>query len=862
MFARGLDGVAFLMLMLVPATRAQAPFCLPDADGDGHPLFGNPEAMLSHVLQQESDSGLVPVAGAIGDLDGDGDHDAVATYVWFYTNQSDVTTLSVMLNQGDGVFVPDAQYECGNYPSSVAIGDVDGDSLNDLAVTNTNAGTVSVLINVGGGTFPERLSYAVGQKPRSSVIADLDGDGDRDLAVANVQGGSVSILLNDGSGVFGPQVQYEVDFIPVASYVFVDPLPYGGPYLSAADLDADDDINQIVPSVFGVTVLKNDGAATFAGPESYAAQSSVWGVAIGDVDGDSDADIVTANDLADSVSVLLNDGAGVFAEPASYSIVFSSPSGLYQPATVSLGDLDGDCDLDLAVGLATGFSDTPILVNQGDGTFGPVQIGHTEIRPVVANLADLNCDGHVDLSIFALDVNRERLCVLINDGTGTLVTDQTNYDWYNPPTPFYWARPYDVGIADMDTDGHKDLVILNKGEASIPGNVALMFGEGGGAFGSPVHYVVSDFAPVSLALGDLDGDSDFDVILAGPESISSASPGWVSVLLNNGSDGLGAASPYPTGGLSTRAVVLGDLDGDTDLDVIAANKASNSVAVLLNDGSGTLSPPQLSPVSGGRPGAFSNPRSIAIGLLNDDEELDLVLSGDVGIGPVSESLGLLWGTGTGSFAIGPTIGPPPGVVDILASDLDADGDADLVVSTGNEAWEEHQVTVLRNDGVGEFTLEGQFGTSDMYGSGALAEGDFDGNGTIDVAVLANDAITVLLNQGGLDLSASASYGVGLTFATSVAAGDLDGDGDIDLVTTNTGGNTVSFLWNQGCRLIRSDLDGDGDVDLFDYQLLAGCWSGAAAPPPGACASTGADLDHDADVDLADAALFQNEFNPT
>src|SRR5262245_40466440 len=96
----------------------------------------------------------------------------------------------------------------GRSPDSVAIGDLDGDGDEDLAVANYYGDDVSVLLNEGRGTFATQVTYPVGDGPTAVSIADLDGDGDRDLAVANwaYPVGSASVLLNQGGGTFATSV--------------------------------------------------------------------------------------------------------------------------------------------------------------------------------------------------------------------------------------------------------------------------------------------------------------------------------------------------------------------------------------------------------------------------------------------------------------------------------------------------------------------------------------------------------------------------------------------------------------------------------------------------------------------------------
>src|SRR6266478_5631229 len=113
-------------------------------------------------------------------------------------------------------FSTSTNYLSGNNPFSVAIGDLNGDGIPDLAVANAAAGggssTVSVLLSNGDGSFQNQITYATGANPYFLAIGDLNGDGISDLAVANSAAGggssTVSVLLGNGDGSFQNQVTY------------------------------------------------------------------------------------------------------------------------------------------------------------------------------------------------------------------------------------------------------------------------------------------------------------------------------------------------------------------------------------------------------------------------------------------------------------------------------------------------------------------------------------------------------------------------------------------------------------------------------------------------------------------------------
>jgi hypothetical protein len=139
-------------------------------------------------------AGSKPQSVAAGDFNGDGVPDlAVANAGSYpYTDGS----VSVLLGNGDGTFRAAVSYAAGTAPTSVAVGDFNGDGLLDLAVAD--AGGVRVLLGNGDGTFRTTpISYVSGVSPNSVAVADFNGDGWPDLAVANFASNDVSLLLND-----------------------------------------------------------------------------------------------------------------------------------------------------------------------------------------------------------------------------------------------------------------------------------------------------------------------------------------------------------------------------------------------------------------------------------------------------------------------------------------------------------------------------------------------------------------------------------------------------------------------------------------------------------------------------------------
>ena len=361
----------------------------------------------------------------------------------------------------------------------------------------------------------------------------------------------------------------------------------------------------------------------------------------------------------------------------------------------------------------------------------------------------------------------------------------------------------DLALGDLDRDGDWDVVVANR---DSPATVWL--NDGAGQFSPhPVTPELDTGDGQAVVLGDLDRDGDVDAIFA----MSGAETVWLN-------DGLGNFSPHPTGpefGSATSLdLALGDVNGDGKLDVLVANADNEPETVWLNDGTGAFIPHSTVPAFG--EGVSTG---IALGDVDGDFDLDAVVANDNG---QPETVWL--NDGTGGFVLHPSV-PAFGAGDSQAvslADLDSDGDADAVIANANGEAE----TVWLNDGTGSFTPHP---TLPVFGAGnsvALAVGDVDGDLDLDVVVAngGNEPESVWLNDGlggFADAENPPAFGAGESMA--VALGDLDGDGDLDAVVANNGAETV---WrNEEMEVLSTQPGGNGGivqdgklVISFDYPV--------------------------------------------
>ncbi|CAF0906720.1 unnamed protein product [Adineta steineri] len=716
------------------------------------------------ILKSEAYSSIrddsLPHSIAVADLNNDGLLDIVVP-------NSGANNIGVFLRNSNNTFKAQTVYSTGlrSIPYAVAVSDFNNDQRIDIAVANFGNNNVGIFLGTDNGTFRSQTIFSTGSsRPRCLATGDFNKDGIIDIVVVNYGTNDIGILLGDGRGNFIKWTTFPTGF---------DSIPYS---LAIADVNHDNELDIVVANygTNNVGVLLGLGNGSFMSQTTFyiAYNSAPYSVTVHDLNNDTHIDIIVGCSNTNYVAVLLGFGNGLFSLPTKYSTGNNS-----SPRSITIGDFDKDNKVDIAVA-NYGTASVGIFFGYGNGTYSHQVTFYTsyDSLPYAIVSGDINNDTRLDIAVVNYDYNYVDIVLTYRNYS---FSDQITY-----PTIDVDSQPISIAVADFNNDNRPDFVVVNNNAD----NINVFLNDGNNTFLNQTTYL-TDSQPLSVAVGDFNNDTHPDIVVISVESgtigiffgFGNGIFSNQTILLNDDS-----SQPY--------TVAVGDLNNDSQLDIVVANKLSDNISIFFGYGNGSFSDAQTYSTNSG-----SRPVWVGIADFNNDNRSDIVV-----INGVSGDVGLFLGYDDDTFSyqivfsVGTGAGPNGGAI----GDLNADGRMDIVVNIYyNRAFQ-----ILLGFGNGTFVSKTIYSVGSLSRPSWCTIADWNNDQRLDIIVSSCDTNNIHMFVGygdGTFLSEQAySTGDGSCPLAS-GSGDLNNDGLLDVVVVNSRTNTVGvfleFTYMNGIR---------------------------------------------------------------
>jgi hypothetical protein len=529
-----------------------------------------------------------PTTAYVLDLNADGRQDVVVS-------EGVGATSHVLLGKGDGTFQPDMSY----LSFALILADMDGDGHPDL-VASVYPSQIEILRGNPDGTFATpTVVVTVPSTAFLISIGDFNGDGIRDLVFLTPTG--IGIVLATGNLTYGSLIS---SVAGTSGAVF-----YGGGDVTQGDFNHDGQMDIAMGVDGGIVVLLGHGDGTFASADWYDVGYTVGTVAVADFNSDKVADIAVTVP-ATYPRLLLGQHSGTFTLAPDQNQIYGQMAA---STSMAVGDFSGDGKKDLDIlevtnsyphgqslvfpgagnamfaspqyipagpsvvadlngdgrsDLVFTFVGLTAMLGQSDGSFVEVDTPLRNASGGVAAVGDVNRDGKPDLLVFEYPILR----LWLGKGDGSFTQSNLVGD------PNLGVFSQSIAIVDLDGDGNGDVVLAPDNSLTNPAAATIFYGNGDGTFQNAV-FLPASHQYLQMVVVDVNQDNKPDLVFTDGKGIA--------VVSNLGARVFDHEEHYVAGeGITGLSVA--DVNGDGFPDIVAADGSGTVVSVLLNQPNGIV----------------------------------------------------------------------------------------------------------------------------------------------------------------------------------------------------------------------------------------------------------------------------------
>ena len=717
--------------------------------------------------------------------------------------------IGIFFGYGNGTFQSQIIYSTveKSSPQYLAVGDLDSDNRTDLVIVDTTNNQLHILSGYRNGSFEEMSTYdGVPQsQPFSLVVGDFNNDNQSDIAVANY-GTNTALILTDYSVKKSTRI---------TNYFIGSPRRIGSVVVS--DLNKDH-IPDIIFWGDGSTLILyglDDGTFDKESMQTVTVELDSSYMCVADLNNDTNMDIVFSDKYGNSIDVLLGRDNGTFSDVTKYSTGNQS-----SPVWLALGDLNNDKRLDI-VCVNSDTATVGIFLGNGDGTFASMMIDPAinSTTPELVEIRDLNNDTYLDLIV--ADGNG-LINIYVGNKNGTLSFLTTCY---------VGASPVYIVLADVNNDNYLDIVVANV----VVSNIGVLLGYGNGTFHEQtIYYVEPLFTPYCVAVVDVNNDGISDIAASNTEYDE------IVIFCGYGDGSFELCLRYTTGdGTSPDLFIVAYFAHRKELQFVVALSATGDLITMTPYNAAMFSQQRKYPT-----GSAPKPVSMVVGDLNNDNRSDIAV-----VNSGNGSLTLLFNLNDSTFSTKTMYSNDRhfSPQSVLLCDVNHDNQADIVTVDSNM----NSISVFRGYGNGHFTEQWKYTTEDSTYPYAVAAGDVNNDGRLDLVVANRDMtdvgvyfgfdytsfrkheayssletqnavginvghfnddnildiaaifessgnVIILLGHGNASFAITGTYSTGDDSAPRiVVTGDFNNDGQTDLATCNAGTDSVGILLGHG-----------------------------------------------------------------